>query len=86
MIAPQDFLSQSAMVVTTCGGGFHLSSPEYPCHESNCNLKPILCNSCSFKSTENPAVRQCKLCRVTERMKDFDPEKEGIEIDQTHSI
>ena len=49
-------------------------------------MRPLLCKNCAFKSEDDKKVLICKMCRVTEKMRNFDVEQEGVEIDTTHAI
>ena len=58
----------------------------FECQGANCNMKPLLCSNCSYDSDDDPGIKFCKMCRVTEKMKNFDPDTAGLEIDNEHSI
>ena len=47
-----------------------------------CNVRPVICRNCSYKSKEHGRV--CKLCRVGEKMTDFDVDT--LDIDMSHGI
>ena len=49
-------------------------------------MRPLLRSNCAYESTEDPNIKFCKMCRVTEKMKSFDPDASGLEIDNEHSI
>ena len=60
----------------SCKPPTHILSETFECQFENCNMKPILCRNCAFKSaniTSGVGSLICKLCRVTERMDVFDP-------------
>ena len=44
----------------------------FECQYSNCSMKPYICRNCSYKSVKNLQMILCKLCKVTERMENFD--------------
>ena len=47
-----------------------------------CNVRPVICKNCSYKSAAHGRV--CKLCKLSEKMVDFDID--ALEIDMSHDI
>ena len=49
-------------------------------------MRPVLCPACSYTSTENDKISFCKMCRVIEKMKSFEPAADEEDVDTSHSI
>ena len=53
----------------------------------NCNIRPELCQNCAYLINEEKGTYTCKLCKVTENMKDFDVDDLDIDTDaNSHNI
>lgn len=66
-----------------CLGTVHQQAT-FNCQGINCGLSPVICKNCAHQSTEQASLFMCKLCKVTERMKNFDVD--ALEIDTSNSI
>ena len=63
-----------------------MDTPQFNCMGDNCNMRPVLCPACSYTSTEKDNVKFCKMCRVTEKMKNYEPAHDEMEVDTKHTI
>ena len=72
--------------LTQCTKQRHIQKHLYNCQRPNCNLKPLLCDECAFTSSDFQAVKMCKLCHVSDHMKDFDPGQQIDELNSEHKI
>ena len=58
--------------------GSHLGQEKpAPCGYADCNLRPIVCSHCSYKSELEAGKLFCKLCKVTENMTIMDEKSES---------
>ena len=79
---PDRYKSEDS-AVEKCTGYRHLDPKKtFECQGSNCNMRPIICKRCAFESLDKSSNLICKMCRVTEKMRDFSVEAAGIEIDE----
>ena len=74
-------------------GTCNLKGPEphldekFQCMGDNCNIRPDLCHNCAYLIDEEKGTYTCKLCKVTENMKSFDPDDLDIDTDaSSHNI
>ena len=49
-------------------------------------MRPFICNNCAYHSSAEPKVLICKMCRVTEKMANFDEEQKDAQVDISHNI
>lgn len=53
----------------------------------NCNICPMICMNCAYQSTKVLTRWTCKLCKVTEKMQDFDMDAQDIDTSvNSHNI
>ena len=60
----------------------------FECQSEDCEMSPILCNKCSFKSreAETKGKRFCKLCRAAEKMREIENEEEEIDTTTANTV
>ena len=49
-------------------------------------MKPKLCPSCAYQSTVDSSKYFCKMCLVTEKMDNYEPELDEEEKKPSHNI
>ena len=72
--------STPAQSVEKCGAGRHVME-SFECQGPDCEMSPILCQKCSYKSKEEATKgkRLCRLCRAAERMREIEDDEEVID-------
>ena len=79
----QDHVKSENAAPEKCTGYKHLDPKKtFECQGSNCNMKPIICKRCAFESLDDKTKLICKMCRVTEKMRDFSVEDAGIDVNE----
>ena len=70
-----------------CGGGQHIMA-SFECQCEDCEMSPIICNKCSYKSKEaaTKGKRFCKLCRAAEKMREIEDEDEEIDTTTQNNV
>ena len=71
--------------LTKCGGGEHIMK-SFECNNADCEMSPIICQKCSFKSREQKGKRICKLCRAAEKMREIEDEDEEIDTSTSNNV
>ena len=66
-----------------CEGANHVSAV-FECQDPNCYLKRLICSNCADRSSENPSLSVCRLCRTAEYMRNLDVD--SIKVDTSHNI
>ena len=59
-------MGQKQTRLAKCTATKHIENV-FNCQAEYCNVKPMLCNRCSYKSKRDALIRFCKLCRLTEQ-------------------
>ena len=68
-----------------CKPPYHVDE-QFPCERENCNIRPFLCKGCAYTSNKDNAL-MCRLCRVTEKMDDFNVDDLEVDNDpSSHTI